>query len=67
MNRAYRESLVGTLQEVLFEEEEGRLSTGHARNYIRVWAEGTGLHNRVRTVRVTGLYQDGLLGEIQGE
>ena len=64
MNRAYRESLVGTLQEVLFEEEEGRLSTGHARNYIRVWAEGTGLHNRVRTVRVTGLYQDGLLGEI---
>ena len=67
MNRSYRESLVGTLQEVLFEEEEGAFSTGHARNYIRVWAEGKGLHNRIRSVRITGLYQDGLLGEIQGE
>ena len=67
MNRSYRESLVGTLQEVLFEEEEGAFSTGHARNYIRVWAEGKDLHNRIRSVRVTGLYQDGLLGEIQGE
>ena len=66
MNRSYRESLVGTLQEVLF-EEEGAFSTGHARNYIRVWAEGKGLHNRIRSVRITGLYQDGLLGEIQGE
>ena len=65
MNRAYRESLVGSVQEVLFEEEEGALSTGHAENYIRVWAEGTGLHNQVRSVRITGLYQDGLLGEIQ--
>ncbi|MDY4490999.1 MAG: tRNA (N(6)-L-threonylcarbamoyladenosine(37)-C(2))-methylthiotransferase MtaB [Candidatus Faecousia sp.] len=67
MNRSYRESLVGTLQEVLFEEEEGAFSTGHAGNYIRVWAEGKGLHNRIRSVRITGLYQDGLLGEIQGE
>ena len=67
MNRSYRESLVGTLQEVLFEEEEGAFSTGHARNYIRVWAEGKGLHNRVRSVRITGLYQDGLVGEIPGE
>ena len=67
MNRSYRESLVGTLQEVLFEEEEGAFSTGHARNYIRVWAEGKGLHNRIRSVRITGLYQDGLVGEIQGE
>ena len=67
MNHSYRESLVGTLQEVLFEEEEGAFSTGHARNYIRVWAEGKGLHNRIRSVRITGLYQDGLLGEIPGE
>ena len=67
MNRSYRESLVGTLQEVLFEEEEGAFSTGHARNYIRVWAEGKGLHNRIRSVRITGLYQDGLVGEIQGD
>ena len=65
MNRAYRENLVGSVQEVLFEEEEGALSTGHAENYIRVWAEGTGLHNEIRSVKITGLYRDGLLGEIQ--
>ena len=65
MNRAYRENLVGSVQEVLFEEEEGALSTGHAENYIRVWAQGQGLHNQVKSVRITGLYQDGLLGEIQ--
>ena len=65
MNRAYRENLVGSVQEVLFEEEEGTLSTGHAENYIRVWAQGQGHHNQVKSVRITGLYQDGLLGEIQ--
>ena len=66
MNRSFREALVGSVQEVLFEEAEGSLSTGHARNYIRVWAEGTGLHNQIRTGRITELYQDGLLGEIPG-
>ena len=66
MNRSFREALVGSVQEVLFEEAEGSLSTGHARNYIRVWAEGAGLHNQIRTVRITELYQDGLLGEILG-
>ena len=66
MNRSFREALVGSVQEVLFEEAEGSLSTGHARNYIRVWAEGTGLHNEIRSVKITALYQDGLLGEILG-
>ena len=67
MNRSFREGLVGSVQEVLFEEEEGGLSTGHARNYIRVWAEGRDLHNQVKNVRITGLHQDGLLGEILSE
>ena len=58
---------MGSVQEVLFEEEEGGLSTGHAKNYIRVWAEGTGLHNEIRSVKITALYQDGLLGEILEE
>ena len=66
MNRSFREALVGSVQEVLFEEAEGSLSTGHARNYIRVWAEGAGLHNEIRSVKITALYQDGLLGEILG-
>ncbi|MGN1016468.1 MAG: tRNA (N(6)-L-threonylcarbamoyladenosine(37)-C(2))-methylthiotransferase MtaB [Faecousia sp.] len=67
MNRSFREGLVGSVQEVLFEEEEGSLSTGHAKNYIRIWAEGRDLHNQVRNVHVTGLHQDGLLGEILSE
>ena len=66
MNRSFREALVGSVQEVLFEEAEGSLSTGHARNYIRVWAEGAGLRNEIRSVKITALYQDGLLGEILG-
>ena len=109
MNRAFREAMIGTVQEVLFEEqaaeaapvgaelEESRmyahigppaseeaagstrthavgaaigrppeaapLWTGHAPNSIRVYAPGRELHNRVLPVRITGLYEDGLLGE----
>lgn len=65
MNRAFRESMVGTVQDVLFEEAApGSLWTGHAPNYIRVYARGKDLHNRVLPVRITGLYEDGVLGEI---
>ena len=64
MSREYQESLVGTTQEVLFEEEEKGYFTGHAPNYVKVYAEGTGLHNEVKAVRITGLYGDGVLGRI---
>ena len=62
MNRAYRESLIGTTQEVLFEEAEGAYFTGHAPNYIKVYLQAQGLHNVVRPVTVTGLYRDGVMG-----
>ena len=65
MNRAYREKLVGTVQEVLFEEQSGEFYTGHAPNYVKVYASGENLHNEVRQVKITALYQDGLLGEVQ--
>ena len=64
MNLAYRRSLIGTVQEVLFEEAEGEFYTGHALNYERVYALGEDLHNQVRNVRITGLYGEGILGEI---
>ena len=64
MSRAYRESLIGTIQEVLFEEPIEQHYTGHAPNYERVYAVGQDLHNQVRSVRITGLYKDGILGEI---
>ena len=60
MSRAYRESLIGTTQQVLFEEEEGDYYTGHAPNYVKVYYKGENLHNEVRQVTVTGVYQDGV-------
>ena len=65
MSRNYRQKLVGTRQEVLFEEEIGGYFAGHAPNYVKIYAKGEKLHNEIRTVRITGLYQDGILGEIE--
>ena len=64
MSRAYRESLIGTVQQVLFEEPEGEFYTGHAPNYVKVYAPGRDLHNRLLPVTVTALYGDGVEGEI---
>ena len=96
MNRSFREAMIGSVQEVLFEEEAtgsrqqatavgaviGRppedagddrdgafnsapLWTGHAPNYIRVYASGEGLHNQVRRVRIAELYEDGVVGKVE--
>ena len=64
MSRQYREALVGTVQEVLFEEPDGEFYTGHAPNYVKIYAPGSDLHNELRTVEITGLHKDGLLGRI---
>ena len=64
MNLAYREGLVGTVQQVLFEEEEGAFYTGHAPNYVKVYAAGTDLHNELRHVTITDVYKDGVTGQI---
>ena len=60
MSRAYRESLIGTTQPVLFEEEEDGYYTGHAPNYVKVYYKGENLHNQIREVTITGIYQDGV-------
>ena len=64
MSESYLRALIGTEQEVLFEEAEGGLWTGHAMNYVKVWAEGTDLHNQVKKVKITGLHKEGLVGEV---
>ena len=64
MSRAYRENLVGKSLEVLFEESDGQYFTGHAPNYVKVYAQGQDLHNQIRTVTVTGICKDGVTGEI---
>ena len=64
MSAQYRKDLIGTVQEVLFEEEDGGLFTGHAPNYVKVYAEGQALHNQVRSVRITAVHKDGVIGLI---
>lgn len=64
MSRAYREKRVGTVQSVLFEDTEDGYYTGHAPNYVKVYALGENLHNEIRNVLVTGIYRDGVKGKI---
>lgn len=64
MSRAYREGFVGRTLEVLFEEREGEFYTGHAPNYIKVYARGENLHNEIRTVTVLEIYRDGVIGRL---
>ncbi len=64
MSKDYREKMVGSRQEVLFEEESGEYYTGHTPNYVKVYAKGENLHNVIHPVEITGLYKDGLIGEL---
>ena len=64
MSAAYRTAMIGSLQPVLFEEPDGEHFTGHAPNYVKVYAEGEELHNRILPVEITGLWQEGVRGRI---
>ena len=55
MERAYLERFVGKTLPVLFEEEKNGLWQGHAPNYVPVRMAGSGLHNALRSVTVTGV------------
>jgi tRNA A37 methylthiotransferase MiaB len=65
MTQRYRASMVGSVQDILFEEPSEGYFTGHAPNYVRVYAEGGDLHNQIRAVRITDIYRDGVLGIIE--
>lgn len=67
MNRAYRENMIGKTQRVLFETGENGLWSGHGENYIRVYARGENLHNKILPVTVTALCDEGVLGELSEE
>jgi len=64
MSLAFRTGLIGTAQQVLFETEKDGFSLGHAENYIEVRVQKTGLHGEVHPVKVTGVTEDGVSGEI---
>jgi len=64
MSHAYRSVLTDTEQAVLFEEPEGEYFTGHAPNYVKVYVKEQGLHNQIRTVKITDVFRDGVLGTL---
>ena len=65
MSRSYRQALIGSAQEVLFEETDGEFFTGHAPNYVKFYVRGAQLHNCVRTVRPVEIFRDGMLAELE--
>ena len=64
MHAAYLTSCVGKTFAVLFEQEKDGKFVGHAPNYMEVAAEGHDLHNVVWDVRITGVENGMLTGEI---
>ena len=60
MRDAYLRAMIGTRQEVLFEEEQNGLFTGHTPNYVKVYMRGQDLHNQIRQVIVEKNYKDGV-------
>ena len=64
LETAFEEAMIGRTVPVLFEQVEHGLFTGHAPNYIKVYAEGQNLQNQILPVKITGVYRDGVKGEI---
>ncbi len=64
LKERYDQALVGTTQEVLFEQREGNFFSGHAKNGVKVYAEGENLHNCLREVQIEAIYRDGLRGSL---
>ena len=65
MSHSYREALVGTTHEVLFEETVEGFCVGHAPNYVKFYVQTSeDLHNQVRNVTVTGIFRDGVKGTL---
>ena len=60
MNLTFRQSMIGTRQEVLFEEMQDGLYVGHAPNYMKIYVKGRDLHNEIRRVCVEKIHKDGL-------
>ena len=64
LQEQFNQNLVGTVQEVLFEQEEGPFFTGHARNGVKVYTKAVDLHNISCSVRIDGLHADGVEGRL---
>ena len=62
MHAAYLRAQLGAELEVLFENDEGEGSVGHSGNYLRVRVADMGLQGQVKTVKITGVSGDELVG-----
>jgi len=62
MRREYLRGCVGKTYEVLYEQPEDGVFTGHAPNYAVVACRGEGLHNQVLPTVITGVEGDRLVG-----
>jgi len=64
LEERYLSAMIGSITEVLWEQEEDGFFAGHASNLAKVYTRGEGLQNQVLPCRITGLFRDGLLGEL---
>lgn len=64
MHRDYLAACVGQVYPVLFEQPKDGKYSGHAPNYMEVEVAKDGLHNQVLNVKITGVQDDILLGEV---
>ena len=64
MERAYQDSLLGTLAPVLLEQEEDGFMTGHTPTGVKVYLKEAGLHNTVKTVRLRSICEGGVFGRV---
>ncbi len=60
---AYHTAMLGSIQQVLFEQIEDGMYTGHAPNYVKVYLHGDAHSNEIISVRVTEVFRDGVLAE----
>lgn len=61
----FNSALLGTVQEVLFEQAENGVFSGHAPCGVKVCVPGENLHNVLCAVRLTGLTADGVCGVLE--
>jgi len=58
------ESLVGTIQRVLIEEDENGLYKGHSSNYSMVYTEDSCMHNEFVDILIEKQFRDGIFGHV---
>ena len=62
LRERYDRALIGTVQEVLFEQPEGAYFTGHAPNGVKVCVREPMEQNTLRRVKIEALLPDAVLG-----